>query len=222
MIRRLIRFLLYLFVVAVVLAVAAVLLKDTLAKELMQHRIRKATGMDARIGQVEVGLLSPTVTIEDLKLYNSPAFGGSLCLDMPELHMEYDPQAMRAGRLHFSLMRLDLAEIDVVEDRKGHVNFDKAEEKAGAGGKRGGGGLLGREHIEFAGIDALNVTLGTLKFTTLANGRQQVYQMGVKNQVFRHIKSEADLAVLLAVASATHATNTPTKFSDFVGSLFGL
>ena len=213
MIRRLLRFILYLFIVAVVLVVAAALLKNTIVKEVMQSRIRKATGMDARIGQVDVSVLTPEVTIEDLKLYNTPAFGGSLCLKMPELHVEYDANSVRAGKIHITLMRLNVEEIDVVQDKKGRINFDDIEQK-GSKGK----GASHAEKVQFGGIDTLNVTLGTLKWTSMSTGNQRVYQFGVKNQVFRNVKSEADLAVLLAFASAT---NMNFDFSDLVRTMIG-
>src|ERR1700744_103600 len=103
MIRWLLRVVVTLVILAVVFVVAAILLKDTLVKELMQRRIRKATGMDAQIGQVDVSVLTPMLTIDNLLLYNPPDFGGSLCLNMPELHLEYDPVAARAGKLRLSL-----------------------------------------------------------------------------------------------------------------------
>ena len=119
--RRLIRWALYLFVLLVVLVVAAVLLLNTIVKQAIQSRFRARTGMDARIGQVDVGLLSPTFTIENFKLYNTADFGGSIFIDMPELHLEYDPLAIRSGKLHFKLVRLDLAEVALVQDKKGRV-----------------------------------------------------------------------------------------------------
>jgi uncharacterized protein involved in outer membrane biogenesis len=213
MIRRLFRLVLYLLIVAVVLAVAAVLLKDTIVKEIMQRRIRQATGMDARIGQVDVSLLSPTVTIDDLKLYNPAEFGGSLCLSMPELHMEYDPNAARSGKVRLSLMRLNVEEIDVVQNKKGRINFEAVEQKA----TQGGSGASHQEAV-FSGIDTLNLTLGTLRWTSMATGRQRVYQIGIKDQVFHGIKSEADLAALVALASATNST---WNFSDLMGALLG-
>jgi hypothetical protein len=124
-IRRLFRFALYLFIVFVVLVVAGILLLDTIAKEIMQSRIRAETGMGAKIGKVSIGLLSPTVTVENFKLYNTPEFGGSQCLDVPELHVEYDVRAARTGKIHLKLVRFNLAEVDVLQDKRGHSNFDQ-------------------------------------------------------------------------------------------------
>ncbi|HWD19145.1 MAG TPA: hypothetical protein VHB20_07685 [Verrucomicrobiae bacterium] len=213
MIRRLIRFIFFVAFVVLILAVAAALLKDTLVKEFVQRRIRKATGMDARIGQVEVNFLTPTVTIENLKLYNPPDFGGALCLSMPELHVEYDPGQVRAGRLHLTLMRLNVEEIDIVQDKKGRVNFDAAPAV-----KARGTNSSTHESVQFAGIDTLNLTLGAVHWSRLGSTNQRVYQFGIKNQVFHGIKSEADLAALVALASMQ---NTNFNFSDWMGSWLG-
>ena len=51
------------------------------------------------------------MSIEGLKLYNAPAFGGGICLEMPELHVEYDTAALRSRQLHLTLMRLDVEQV---------------------------------------------------------------------------------------------------------------
>ena len=213
MIRGLIRFVISLVILAVILVVAAVLLKDTIVKELIQNRIRRATGMDAQIGQVDVNFLTPMMTIDNLKLYNMPEFGGSLCLNMPELHVEYDPIAARAGKVRLSLMRLNVSEIDVVQDKKGRINFDAISQKATSATNN-----ASHHGPDFGGIDTLNLTLGALRWKSLATGRERVYQIGIKDQVFHGIKSEADLAAMVALASAT---NSNWNISDLIGSLFG-
>ena len=50
--RRLIRWALYLFIVLVVLIVAAVLLLNTIVKQVVESRMRARTGMDTRIGLI--------------------------------------------------------------------------------------------------------------------------------------------------------------------------
>src|SRR3954468_6583288 len=131
-IRRLFRWALYLFIIFVVLVVAAVLLLDTIAREIAQNRIRAETGMGVKIGKLSIGLLTPTVTIENLKLYNTAEFGGAQCLDIPELHVEYDVQAARAGKMHLKLVRFNMAEVDVLQDKKGHTNFDQLQKRNAA------------------------------------------------------------------------------------------
>lgn len=126
------RWLFRLLILTIVLVVALVLLKDVLIKALVEYRLRAQTGLDARIGRLEMGLLTPTLTIEDLKLYNPAEFGGSLFLDLPELRLEYDRPALAAGRLHLILLRMNLAVVHVVEDKSGQYNLRFLEAKLGA------------------------------------------------------------------------------------------
>ena len=114
MIRRLIRWTVYAVILFVVLLTAGILLMDTILGQLAVRQVRRDTGMDVKIGRMEVGLFSPTITIENLKLYNTAEFGGGEFLNMPELHVEYDLAAARAGKLHLKLIRLNLAEIHVI------------------------------------------------------------------------------------------------------------
>ena len=128
--KRLIRAALYLFIILVVLAVAAVLLLNTIVKQVVESRMCAGTGMETRIGLIDVGLLSPTITIENFKLNNTPDFGGSVFIEMPELHLEYHPRAIRSGKLHFKLVRLDLEEVAVVQDKKGRSNVQDLQKRS--------------------------------------------------------------------------------------------
>src|SRR4051812_15473543 len=99
-----VRWLFRLLVLVIVLVVAAVLLLDTIARAVVEARLRRQTGMEVKVGSVSVGLMSPVLTIENLKLYNTAEFGGSPFLDMPELHVEYDRGALWSRRLHCKLV----------------------------------------------------------------------------------------------------------------------
>ena len=90
MIKWLFRWLFRLLILLVVLVVAAILLLDTIAREVTEHRLQQQTGLEVRIGRMRVGILEPKLTIENLVIYNSAGFGGSPLLDAPELHVECD------------------------------------------------------------------------------------------------------------------------------------
>jgi uncharacterized protein involved in outer membrane biogenesis len=219
--RRLIRLAVYLFILLVVLIVAAVLLLNTIVKEVVQSRMRASTGMDARIGRIDVGLLSPTITIENFKLYNTADFGGSLFIDMPELHLEYDPLAVRSGKLHFKLVRLNLAEVALVQDKTGRLNVRALEKKSreASGGKKSSA-----DDFQFTGIDTFNLTLGKFRLSNLASGREQEIEFGIRDQISHNVKSETDLAglnLLLATRAmlAPSSTNSPLDLSALLKSL---
>lgn len=110
-------------ILAIVLLVAALLLKDAVIKSVAESRLRQSLGLEVRIGKMEVGLLTPTVSIEGLRVYNPPEFGGSPFLDIPELHVEYDQNAATRGAARLKLLRLNVAELNVVRNAAGQTNL---------------------------------------------------------------------------------------------------
>ncbi len=216
--RLFLRILLYLFIAAVVLVVAAILLLDTIMKEVFTGRLRAATGMDAKVSAVHVGLLSPTITIEGFKLYNTPDFGGAVCLDMPELHIEYDRAALSLGKLHLPLVRLDLADLMVVQDKQGRINFatlKKKDKESAARSSLASG-------FKFNGIDTLNLSLGKFHLANLASGRSEEVNFGIRHQIFHNVKSEADLSglgLLLALRGASSSGKSDLDLGSLLKTL---
>ena len=177
----------------IVLAVVAVLLKDVIAKNLTERNLRDNTGMDAKISNLEVGLLTPTLSMEGMKLYNTAEFGGGTFLDMPELRMEYIPDEVRGGKLRFKTLRLHLSEVTIVKGKDGKTNLDvldkQMKNKAARDKKK-----TDKDPVEFGGIDELYLTIEKLKFVDLGNpqGNREI-NLGVKDEVGRNLKTEAEI-----------------------------
>jgi len=222
LIRRLFRWALYLFILVVVLAVAAVLLLNTAAKQFLQSRLRSQTGMDVAIGKVDVGLSTPTVAIEDLRIYNPPEFGGSLFLSVPELFLDYDRDALRARKLHLNLLRLTVAEIGIVKDQKGRLSIDNLEKQGIVGATATNSAAGG---FSFGGIDTLNLTLQKVRVGNLDDPHPAEVNFALTNQVFHHLNTEADwqnVAIILAgrtSAAPGAATNTDLQMQKIFRQL---
>lgn len=196
--RWLFRLFLLLVVIAMLLGIAVLLLKDSFAKSLAERNLRDGTGMDAKIAKFEVGLMTPTVHLEGLKIYNRPEFGGGAFLDMPELRIEYVPAEMRDRRLRFRTVRLNIAEVNIVRGKDGKTNIEAIERKPRD--KSGGGGRKRSDTpgVEFGGVDTLYLTLGRIRITDLANpGNNHTINVGLKDEVGRNLKSEADVQAWL-------------------------
>ena len=183
-----------LFLLVIVLVVVAVILKDVIAKSLTEYNLRHNTGMDAKIAKMEIGLATPVVNVEGLKLYNTDGFGGSTFLEMPELRVEYVTDDLKAGKVRFKTVRLNLAEVHIVKGKNGKTNLEMmqklSKEKSA---KNDGGGVPG---VDFGGIDALYLTVGKIRITDEGDARNNdVIEVGVKEEVGRNLKTEADVAV---------------------------
>jgi len=207
MIKWIFRWAFRLLILLVVLVVAGILLLDTFAREYVEYQIRHETGMDVKIGKVRVSLLYPEITIENMVLYNTAAFGGSPFIEMPELHVEYDRDALVARKLRCKLMRFNLSRINIVEDKKGRRNFDMLESKvvppkdAGKGKGRSAG-------VQFGGIDTLNLTLGKLTYLQMKQpGKVNEFNLNVDHQIFTGIKTEQDFQGALTIALIRSGAN---------------
>ena len=155
MIKFVFKWLLRLFILAVILTVIFFLSLDSILRVVMENRIRAQTGMDAEIGKFSLGLTEPTITITDFKLFNPPSFGGAPFLDIPEIHVEYDRAALARREIHVTLLRFNLGELDIVKNEAGQTNiFSIAAlppvKKSGGGG---GKSFAKQTGFEFTGID---------------------------------------------------------------------
>ena len=193
--RSLFKWLFRLSFLLVLLIVALVLGKDAMIKAAVERQIRAQTGMDVKIRRFSVGIFSPVVTIEDLRLFNTPEFGGTPFVDIPELHVEYDRAALAQRKLHIKLLRFNLAELNIVRNEAGQTNLVSMMNKTAPQRPRNPSGV---PEIEFAGIDVLNLSLGRLRLLDLKDRQRsgELY-IGLRDQVFRNVKSQSDLVGVL-------------------------
>jgi hypothetical protein len=203
-----------LFLLAVVLAVVLLLSLNSILRVAAEHRIRAQTGMDAEIGKFSVGLVEPTVEIQNLRLFNPPDFGGTPFLNIPEIHVEYDRAALARHEIHVTLMRFNLGELDIVKNEAGRTNIfalgvPLTAKKTGSGGAAS---FKRQTGYDFKSIDVLNVSVGTVKFIDLKNQRNNREQaIGLDNLVLKNVKSQNDLAGLAVLVAL--------RGGNFFGSL---
>ena len=186
-----------LLIVAIVLVIGLLLLKDTIAKNVAEQRIRRETGFDAKIGKLEVGLLSPKINIENFVLYNPAEFGGSPFLSVPDLHIEYSPDELAFRRLRLKLLRLDLKELNIVEGMNGRTNIidllgHVSPQVVGSSTAKT------NQDVQFSGIDMLNLSVGTVRYVNLRRPqRNQEINLALKNEIVQNVRSEQDMAGIL-------------------------
>jgi uncharacterized protein involved in outer membrane biogenesis len=187
--------------VVVLLVIAVVLLlvfKDTILRKVAEYQIRSQTGMDVKIGRFSSGLLSPDVTIENFKLYNTPQFGGTEFLIIPELHIEFDADAFKQQKLRIKLVRFNLAELDVVKNQAGETNIVSMMAKMPKGKLAPHGIRIGGKKFEFESIDVLNLSIGRMRMIDLKNrNNDRDVIINADNQVFNNVKTEGDVYSIL-------------------------
>ena len=198
------KWLLRLFILAVVLIVVFLLSYNSILRVAIERSIRGQTGMEAEIGRFHLALFEPAIEIQNLRIYNPTNFGGTPFLDIPEIHVEYDRAALMRREIHITLLRLNLGELDIVKNQAGQTNIFSLGLKLPA--KKSGGvsnvvaNLKTQTGYDFKGIDTLNVSIGKAKFVDLKdpqNNREQTIDL--ENVVVPNVKSRDDLAGLGAL-----------------------
>jgi uncharacterized protein involved in outer membrane biogenesis len=125
--KRIFKWLLGLFLAAVLLVVVGVIVLllsyNSILRVALESQIRAQTGMDVEIGSLKIGLISPTAEIRNLKIHNSRDFGGTPFFDIPEIHVEYDRAALARREIHVTLLRFNLGELDIVKNQAGQTNI---------------------------------------------------------------------------------------------------
>ncbi len=205
--KRILKWFFVLVLLLVVLAVGLLLSLDTILRVVAENRIRAQTGMDAEIGKFHLGLIEPVITITDFKIYNPPAFGGTPFLNIPEIHVEYDRDALVKNKIHLTLMRFNLGELDIVRNEAGQTNLFALGVALPTKSPAGGNSQQLKEFkqrtgLDFQGIDALNVSVGTARFIDLKNpSNNRTQKIGIDNLVMKNVKTPADLAGLAVLVA---------------------
>jgi hypothetical protein len=194
MIKFIFRWAFRLLILGIVLVVALLLLKDTILKSVAESQIRKATGMDVKIGAISVSLTQPIFNLENFVLYNTAEFGGGPFIDVPDLHLEFYPDATRKRELQFKLVRMHVRELNIVESADGRTNITSI---AGALEKMQSGST-NKDQSVFKGIDTLNLSVGKVRYISLRQPRQnQEINLALQNEVVKNVRSWNDMAGIL-------------------------
>jgi hypothetical protein len=194
MIKFLVRWTFRLLILGIVLMVALILLKDQILKNIAETQIRRATGMEVKIGSMSTKLTRPILSAENVVLYNRAEFGGGPFLDIPEIHLEYSGEAKGRGDLRFKLVRLNLREFNIVESKDGRTNITDIT------------AALQKVHTiqtnnadyRFNGIDTLNLTVGKVRYISLRRpNRNQEMNLALQNEIIQNVRTWDDMAGLL-------------------------
>lgn len=179
-------------VVLLLLVIAAFSSIDRIAKSIAEKRLRDETGMEAQIGKINISFTTGSIQIQNLKLTNPPEFGGSTFLDLPELYVEYDFEALRNNRLHLKNIRIHLSEIHIVQNKDGRKNtdlFDTQKTK-----KKSSNSDREKSDFQFDGIDFFEISVGEAKFSSALYPAQNFDRnLGIQNRTFQNVKTPKDL-----------------------------
>ncbi len=192
------------------LLLIALLSFDWIVKRTLQSRVNASGVAEVEIGSLNIGLLRPHLEVRDLKVFGQSQFGGVQLLDLPELRVEYDREALNRQELKFRLVRLRLNELTLMDGfAGGQTNmFQRMQgfsELIVAYTNRLGE-LTNRVDLDraqrvgnatFRGIDRLELTLGRVRFVDMKDPlSEKVAALNINRRVMTNIADVTGLAPL--------------------------
>ena len=110
--------------VVVGVAFAAAVLKNGIAQAAVQGVFKKLTGLDLKIGSLNLGLMAGRLESHGIELKNPAGFADPVMVNMPTLLVDLEPASLFSGRVHLEEVQLDLRELLIVKNKDGKLNLD--------------------------------------------------------------------------------------------------
>ena len=212
--KKFLRWCIYILVVLLLLGVAAIFSINRVAKSVAEKRIADETGMKTEIGKFDISFVDRSIHIENFKLINPPQFGGGTFLSLPELFVELDADKIREqNKLYFKSVRVDLAEMNIVEDKNGRSNVDqwhKPPSRPPSESPKNPPPASTNEirQTGFGGIDHLEISLGHVRFSSERDPTANFDRdLGIRKRTFNDIKTEQQLQAIGVILAAQSGIN---------------
>ena len=185
--RRFLRWLAIILCALGAIVTALFLARDFLIRSLAERHLRQQTDLETKISRCELKLASGTLKVNGLRIFNPPEFGGLALIEIPEIFIQLDARHSSARTLRLKLLRLNVAEMNVVRNKDGRLNLDCVERVAKA--------VIGsgRSGTKFGGIEQILLSVERASYRDLQDTSQsRVFQLGIKDELMENITSAED------------------------------
>ncbi|MCK5178198.1 MAG: AsmA family protein [Candidatus Omnitrophica bacterium] len=192
-------------IIVFIVIIGIVVLKDVLIKSAITTVGSSILGAPIKIRKFALRAITQKVHIEDMVIYNPKGFPEGPLVDISEIRVDFDLGALLKGELHLPLIIFDLKEIILVKDKDGNLNVDalkvaevkeEPEQKEEKAKPKESGKMMPMR------IDELRLNVERVIMKDYSLGEKPVilvYEIALKDKVFKNIKSPEQLATLVMV-----------------------
>lgn len=101
-----------------------------LARRIVEHQVRKSTGLFVQVGRVRAGVRPLFLQLDDVRLRNPPEYGAGEAMVVRELRVEMPWSSVWQREPTWSLIRIDVPSIVIVRTPDGAFNWQRIRELA--------------------------------------------------------------------------------------------
>lgn len=194
--------------VLLVIVLAVGLMKDQIIKSIVTVGIEKVTGAPTTMGSFSLGIAKQFVQIKGLRISHPKGFPEGILVDIPIVRVDYDLPSLMKGKIYLKKIELNINEMGVVRNADGALNVDaltavkQAKEKPKTPAKEQQPAPAEKkpsQKIDLQ-IDELKLSVGKVVYSVYpkaGNPAVQVFDVGIKDKVYKNITSPEQLVVLL-------------------------
>ncbi len=194
-------------IIVLVVFLAFGFVKNSIIQSVISTTISKAAHVPVSIGSTSASLLSSSIRIKNLRLYNPRGFPEKLMLEIAQIFIDFDPAPLLKGQAHFQEVRVDLKQLVVIKNKDGRVNVDavkpaKGESRERAAAKSKGEGPKLK-------IDKLYLSIGRVVYKDYSLGgepRVEVFDVNMQDRVFTNIEDPNAVVSLVMFEALTKTT----------------
>lgn len=157
------------FLILIFLFVVIFFTKDIIVQKALSAGFKAFTGLELETGSIDLGFPKTLVSVQDLKLLNPQGFSDKVMLDMPEIYIDYDLEAILQKKIHLEDIRINMKEFSVIRNKDGKLNLDslkaiQVKKKPAEEQKKE------RAQLPKIKIDKLRLTVGKVVFKDYSTG----------------------------------------------------
>lgn len=187
----------------VALLVVLYLGRNFIARKAVEVGTEKVTGFPMEIGAVNVGILSGTLEVRDLKLMNPPEFHGGTFVDLPHFKLDYRTMSMLTGKPHINEVVVNVEQVVLVKNEKGETNANALQAKVTPASKESAAGEPATE----AGkakyqVDVVRVHVGTVIKKVYGKGQPAETKITLNQDIEIKDMNESDSITALVMQAA--------------------
>ena len=201
--------------IIVVIFAVLILLRDQLIKMAVVATAKQVAGVNVTIGSLKLSLISQSMQIKDLKVYNPDGFPtDKVMVDIPEIAVKVDVGSFFSNALHLPYMRLDLKEARIIKSKAGALNVNSlkfaqpsGQAKRGAGSSPSSAKEPGKEMK--MQLDLVSLNIGTIYVEDFTSGKEKprltVLKLNIHNSEYKNVTSPVELGSLVMFQALTPA-----------------
>lgn len=121
------KFIFILLAVIIVLVIGAFLARNAIVTYLMEKGARDLVGLKLTVDNVDVGLFSTTVELEEIKVYNPKGYTEKYLAEVKEVFVNYALGDIIKGFIHLPEVRINIKQVNAEKDKNGVINIDHVE-----------------------------------------------------------------------------------------------